>query len=238
MDHPHPPEKIRYACKTPPLPKPDRPKSRAKNIGHYSSRQCPADRALPRRALIGRALMTAAELKAWREREGLTLDDASERLDVGRRSYIRYENGERPIPASLVAQLVDLVVLPAPEALPSLSPSTTAVVVAFDPVKAGLERLPTSNAIYHADAAFDTREPDKGWKRIPGAVRVVRDTIPDPIPYAAPAWAGWRGVITASGRVFDYETGAELKPWQGAPSPTRPKPGDRARPDKKYGAAK
>ena len=81
----------------------------------------------------------------------------------------------------------------------------------FDPVVAGLKPYPTTNTIWGASKYWDTREPYKGWKRVPGCIRIVKDSIPDPIPYYAEDYFGWRAVPTADGRVFDFETGHQIR---------------------------
>jgi transcriptional regulator with XRE-family HTH domain len=41
--------------------------------------------------------------------------------------------------------------------------------------------------------------------------RMVNAAIPDPVARPAPEWAGWRGVRTMSGAVYDYETAAPMR---------------------------
>ncbi len=90
---------------------------------------------------------------------------------------------------------------------------------AFDPVKAGLKLGRVSNTeIPGVAAEWDLREPKPGWRRVPGGIRVVHASIPNPINYEPPEWAGWRGVITKDGRVFDCETGEEMRPYGLLPS--------------------
>lgn len=83
--------------------------------------------------------------------------------------------------------------------------------MSYDPIRAGLRPYPTTNKVWGASEGWDAREPRPGWKRVAGCIRIVRDTIPAPIPFYAPDWCGWRGVPTADGRVFDYETGRQMR---------------------------
>ena len=83
----------------------------------------------------------------------------------------------------------------------------------FDPIEAGFRPYPLSNTVWGADKYWDTREPHPGWKRVPGCCRIVHEDIPDPIPYYAEDRHGWRGVPSANGRTYDYETGREMRPY-------------------------
>ena len=178
--------------------------------------------------------MTGPELRAWRDRLGLTLDEAADRLDIGRRSLIRYEAGERPIPASLIAQLVGGVVKPAIEAIEA-APRTSG----FDPTDPKHMLAPIGLRPDRIPERDFTKFPldETKWQRM-GDYRIVSALIPDPIPYlprkdargndVGPyAWIGPRGVINAAGDAFDYETGRKYTdPTVGAPT-TREKPGAR-----------
>lgn len=48
------------------------------------------------------------------------------------------------------------------------------------------------------------------WTRV--GERTVNAAIPDPIDMPPPAWAGWRGVPTRTGAVYDYETAHHMSP--------------------------
>ncbi len=162
--------------------------------------------------------MTADEFKALRARSGLSQGGLADKLGLSRPTIARYESGEREIPGD-IADLLDtlarsdtaepdtIVSKPAPIVssvldLSKLTPWT---------IPAGLEKrtLPVM----------------PGWQVC--GHRVVHDTIPDPIPYDAPTWAGWRGILTSSGRVYDYETGKPMKPLNFGPRPDGPAPGSR-----------
>jgi transcriptional regulator with XRE-family HTH domain len=45
--------------------------------------------------------MAPHELKAWRERNKITQQDAADALDISRRSFLAYEQGETPIPRTV-----------------------------------------------------------------------------------------------------------------------------------------
>ena len=87
-------------------------------------------------------------------------------------------------------------------------------IAGFDPEAEGLVRLKRSHSeIPGCDVSWDTRPVGPKWQRIPGCIRVVSAKIVDPVPYEAPAWAGWRGVVTKVGLVFDYEAGHRMKDY-------------------------
>jgi hypothetical protein len=80
--------------------------------------------------------------------------------------------------------------------------------------------FPKTNTVWGASAYWDTRpllETEwlgHGWQRVPGCCRVVHEAIPDPLPFYAPAWCGWRGVPSANGKIYDYETGREMRDYR------------------------
>jgi hypothetical protein len=88
--------------------------------------------------------------------------------------------------------------------------------------------FPESNEAYGVGMGkiWDKREPMKGWQRVKGGIRVVSAKIPSPVATPAPAWSGWRGVLSEDGRVFDYETGRELRKLGTTSKPAVP-PGSR-----------
>lgn len=103
-------------------------------------------------------------------------------------------------------------------------------IVGFDPVieglrggdrkdrQLGLIPLKASHSeIPGCEPDWDLRTPRPGWRRIPGCIRVVKASIPNPIPYEAPPWAGWRGVVTKDGLVFDFESGQPMKDYNHQP---------------------
>ncbi len=163
--------------------------------------------------------MTNEELKAWRLGLGLSQDDAADRLDVTKRTYQRYEAGERPIPASLAiliasgldASAAGLVSDMALQVADPVAASPTPARPAIDPIALGWTPARTTHTVLGASASWDTREPKPGWKRIPGCIRVVHEAIPDPLPFDPPARHGPRAVLTASGAVYDQITGRRMQ---------------------------
>jgi hypothetical protein len=81
-----------------------------------------------------------------------------------------------------------------------------------------LKAQPISNVQFGASVNHDTRPVGPKWQRVHGCCRIVHASILKPLPYEAPRWAGWRGVPTADGRVFDYETGHQMRNLNGGPS--------------------
>lgn len=73
----------------------------------------------------------------------------------------------------------------------------------------GLIPWPVSNG--PAMSWADTREVKPPWKRVPGCCRVVHESIPDPIPFYGPHWAGEQGVPTKTGLVYYATTGMRMK---------------------------
>ena len=155
--------------------------------------------------------MTADEFVAWRKEAGASQSEAAELLGVSRTTVARWEAGERVIPDTVPVQIG---LVSGPEKLAPVEPRAVVEGVVdtkgFDPVAAGLRPGPTTNTVWGASADWGTRPPGPGWQRVSGGIRVVHGSIPNPINYIAPEWAGWRGVVTADGRVFDHETGHEM----------------------------
>lgn len=79
--------------------------------------------------------------------------------------------------------------------------------------------FPRTNAVWGADKSWDAKDWGPGWQRVPGCCRVVHAAIPDPIPFYAPDWCGWRGVPTKGGAVYDYETGREMRDFRALVGP-------------------
>ena len=52
--------------------------------------------------------MTAEELRAWRQAQGLTIPEAAERLPCGERTWAHWEGGTRTPPGLLTRALRDL----------------------------------------------------------------------------------------------------------------------------------
>ena len=146
--------------------------------------------------------MTGLELRAWRLGLDISLDEASDRLDVSRRRLASIEASERDVPAEVVARTVV-----GPVTGVVVGAEETSNAAAFDPVSAGLKRW-----------VFPAHLPERDWVKHPVGekyqrveFRTVSRLFPDPIPYDAPAWAGTDAIVTASGRCFHYWTGAEIK---------------------------
>lgn len=181
--------------------------------------------------------MDGVELKAWREARGLSQVAAAKAQGTSESAWQYYETGKRPIPPALAASLTGQPIRAAPKvASPAKvlakaegAPVLALESVAFDPIAAGLRPYPRSNTQWGASINFDTRKVLSPWKRVPGCCRVVNEAIPDPIPFYPPAWAGDRGVPTADGRVFDYETGRLMRDFRGVGAPVQrgPIPGSR-----------
>jgi hypothetical protein len=177
--------------------------------------------------------MKPEALSAWKDDLDLTDDEAAARLLISRRAFINYRTGERPIPDA-VADLVrgsrpavpkvsaeavvavvgvDAVITPPESPVPVVVPLPVVQRVApavFDPVAAKLKPM-SELPPYGGQQRYLSPSPlTKGWQLIPGGYRVVSGRIPDPINYEAPAWAGWRGIVTSTGDVYDYETGMQM----------------------------
>lgn len=169
--------------------------------------------------------MTGVELKAWREAAGLTQELAADRLDIGRRSLIRYESGKADVPEEVVAAIAGM----GPIEPPAAKMKAVSLAEAYDPVAAGLRPYPVSNEAFGPGMrSMDTREVKSPWKRVPGCCRVVHESIPNPIPFYPPEWAGESGVPTADGRVFFNTTGMLMRDYRaGRTSPVGAFTGER-----------
>lgn len=171
--------------------------------------------------------MNGSDLKAWLASEGLNGTAGAARLGVTRETLSRMVNGTRPVSAEVQARMGE----PAPliDIARAILAEADATATAFDPRKAGLKRLPASHAYFGPGMAqiWDDRPVKSPWQRIDGCIRVVHESIPNPIPYEAPPWAGWRGVVTADGRVFDCDTGHEMRDFSARPMAPRIAPGSR-----------
>ena len=169
--------------------------------------------------------MDAAEFKAARLAADISQGALAKRLGVARATVNRYETGASAIPDEVAATVLAA----------DLSHSEPATVVAlplptkravFDPVAAGLKPWgDPPPGLVERDLAKNPLGP--GWQRC--AWRVVHASIPSPIPFHAPPWAGTRGIMGGDGRVYDYATGQRMRDYQGgAPSP-KPPPGSMAK---------
>ena len=173
--------------------------------------------------------MDAAEFRTLRIAADRSVTALADELGLARMTATRYESGDRPIPDDVADRLRALGVDPGPiTTKPDAAVVTLPVAKAstFDPIRVGLKPWgERPDGVLARD--FDKHPVGAGWQVV--MWRVVHSSIPDPIPYEAPAWAGWRGVVTASGRVFDYETGAEMRDIHGVgPKSPRRAPGSLA----------
>ncbi len=165
--------------------------------------------------------MTADEFKALRARSGLSQGGLADKLGVTRATVNRWETGAVPVAAFVTSELMLDVTAEAkvtPDPVTSVAVRSTNVTLALD-----LSKL--TPWIIPPGIEKRTLPIYPGWQVC--GHRVVHDTIPDPIPYDAPTWAGWRGILTSSGRVYDYETGKPMKPLNFGPRPDGPAPGSR-----------
>lgn len=181
--------------------------------------------------------MTGDEFKSWRKGVKMTQPEAADALGVAVITIKRSElKGDELIAPTLHAAWATFTNAPAAQAsaqaqeappveqkpapkakaakaapaAPEIDPRRLRQPYDFASAPAhtiGLEREPESNDAFKASTVWDTRPCGEGFQRIPGCVRVVSDKIPSPLPFKAPAWAGWRGVVTQSGAVYDYEAG-------------------------------
>lgn len=171
--------------------------------------------------------MQGSELKAWRIGRGLSQDEAATLLRVKRRTVIRYEAGESQIPEKVAERAKGgagapvAKARPGPAAAAPPTPPSSAEIPAhrlpraydFDAAPAftlGAKRLPETNLIWGAEPSTDTRPASPGYQRIPGCIVICLESIPDPIPFLAPEWAGGHAIWTASGRIYHASTGAVL----------------------------
>ena len=184
--------------------------------------------------------MTGAELRAWREKEDLSIDDLSVLCGLNRRVLSEIEAGQRPVPPEVLSHVVDGVAEPLPQVMPVSEKRSKATPLVFDPVAEGLVRGPVSNAEFGASKLWDDRVLDPTWQRVEGGIRVVNSAIPRPLNCVVHRekrfWAGEDGVITADGRVYHAVTGAFMGDFYR--EFTRPagglRPGSLAQSDKKY----
>lgn len=153
-----------------------------------------------------------AELRTGLE---LTQEEMGKRIGVGRVTIARWETGVSPVPEAPATTIRKLaardVLADLPEIISDDEPEPQLIASGFDPVGRGLQPFTAPSPHPH----WETYQPRAGWQRVDGCIRVVSDKIPDPIPYHAPGWAGWRGVVTADGRVFDCDTGHQMRDYRG-----------------------
>ncbi len=177
--------------------------------------------------------MDAEQFKALRAQSGLSQGGLADKLGVTRATINRWETGATSVADYVTRELMLDVTSEAnvtPQPVTSKAVRSANVTPAIDLSKLTPWTKPLGLVERNFDGPGFHLRP--GWQRC--AWRVVSAKIPDPIPYDAPSWAGWRGVLTKSGRVFDYETGREMKPLGVVPRPVGPAPGSRQQLDKKY----
>lgn len=163
--------------------------------------------------------MNGAELKAWRERATVSQAGLAKAAGVNRQTVIRAEEATgRAIPAKLLA-VVERAEAAAPAPPAAKAKPAKAVVIPPQLREAMKRNPPYATTMAEAKAMRELRAEQRGvpvahirllplqpvWRRLEGG-RTVNAAIPDPIAAAAPAWAGPRGVLTASGAVYDYES--------------------------------
>lgn len=157
--------------------------------------------------------MSGAELRAWRQAQGLTQAQAAERFDMKQSAWANYESGNRAIPATLQAATVGEGgeapaprLTPAPDGPPALQRAYEIQAA----VKAGTNTI-------RADA-LATGIPLKWAKALEkrGARRVTeKEAAADPINCSGPNVWTWRD---AQGSVFLKFSAS----GQGEPSLRRP----------------
>lgn len=181
--------------------------------------------------------MTPDDMKEIRRALGLSQLDFATALGKTRGAVARYEKGDLAISKEVAGQVAKMSGKPAPadpapapiaapapapkaekvkapkaKAAPVVADSRAPSIYDFESAPTftrGLERLPTTNV--DGCRWADMRTCEEGWQRVPGCIRVVHGSIPAPIPFVAPQWAGWRGQLTASGAVYDALTGAPMQ---------------------------
>lgn len=166
--------------------------------------------------------MTGKELKALREAASLTQAEAAERIGVRRLAVIEAEkNPDKALSSKMRAGV---------EALAGADASPVAKrSIDGEDIGGGFRLRRDAKGNPYGTTSAETRairlHLNKGsdqtaptplidlrpiWRKLEGG-REVNAAIPDPLSVAPPAWTGARGVVTKSGRVFDYETAHQLR---------------------------
>lgn len=167
-----------------------------------------------------------AAFRTWREKREISQGGAADRFEVTRRTVIRWEKGEAPVPEHVAMECSPEAVKPKNRrehmsaADQSVGADLDAIFEAkeiqeksgFDPVKAGLKPDVTTNEVFGVGMGktYDRRILPRGWQRVAGGIRVVNASIPNPINYLPPDWCHWQTVVTADGRLFHQVTGKEI----------------------------
>ena len=154
--------------------------------------------------------MNADELKAARAALGYTQPDMAASLGLSRPTLARYEGGAK-IPDEIAAKVVAL----AGGADPVQPKAAPAVKVKAAPVEDGAMPPPDGpELIIDRYLATPPEYRVTRWRRVPGRHHgypdLVHPDIPHPVADAPPSWAGWRGVLTKSGRVYDAIAGHQM----------------------------
>lgn len=176
--------------------------------------------------------MTPEQFKTLRAQSGLSQGGLADKLGVTRATVNRWETGALPVAAYVTPELMldvtaEANVTPETVTLPERKGRNVTPV----PDLSKLTPWVVSDGLTKRD--FKAFQLDETKWQVCGH-RVVSALIPDPIAYNPPDWAGWRAILTQSGQVYDYETGARLTPFGVTPRPQPPPPGSRQQLDKKY----
>lgn len=179
--------------------------------------------------------MQADELKAARMSLHLSQGELATRIGRSRDAVAKYESGRLPIPAAVASAMLALAdplddIAPERAGPKPVKPKAVAKLPPAPPVEnkglmaAMLRNPPYATTAAEAKAMRDLRAEQRSTKAHPfpvGHVRMIRlrptwrrldcgrdvnAAIPDPLSVRPPEWAGPRGVMTASGVVYDYET--------------------------------
>lgn len=165
--------------------------------------------------------MNGSDLAAWRTAAGVSQAGLARASGMDRRSVIRAEAAaDQPIPAKLLAAVErGETAAPVVKAKPAEAPVPPALAAAMR------RNPPYAETAAEAKAMRELRALQRGvpiahirllplqpvWTRLDSGRR-VNAAIPQPRDQAAPGWAGERGVLTASGAVYDMESAHRMQP--------------------------
>lgn len=163
--------------------------------------------------------MNGVDLSDWRKRAGVSQGGLAKSAGVALKTVQRAEAArDTAIPAKLRA-VVERAEAAAPAPPAAKAKPVKAVVIPPQLREAMKRNPPYATTMAEAKAMRELRAEQRGvpvahirllplqpvWRRLEGG-RTVNAAIPEPIEAAAPTWAGPRGVLTASGAVYDYES--------------------------------
>jgi transcriptional regulator with XRE-family HTH domain len=186
--------------------------------------------------------MTGAGFRAWREAAGWDQKQAAEALGISRMTISRAEKAQGdaigPKLAEAVAALGGMAGVDAPAPAPIQSRASPAPKARQSEAKAqpatpkgeGSKPLHLRTFGRTAGECRAIREAkalklDKGGRTVGVPLvplipewatvgrRIVNAAIPSPLDRAPPPWAGPRGVVSADGAVYDYETAHRMTPF-------------------------